>query len=340
MITFSEVTKQFSKVRAVDELSFTVKEGEIFALLGPNGAGKTTSVRMLMQVVMPDSGTISYDDALMDNGKVSRSRLGYLPEERGLYQDTPILKTLVYLATLRGMKQVHAREEALRWLKRFELTDRQGDKVSALSKGNQQKVQFIASILHKPAFAILDEPFSGFDPINQEVISDMIRELRDNGTTILLSAHQMQLVERIADRILLLSAGRELMSGTLGEIRSQMVGEQKLEVQFSSLDSDAALTGSDLVDATFNVDRQVWQVMLKQGTSVNDALTLLTRVGTITQLKTAEVNLHDIFISSFSAAAADSDLADGNAADSNAADSREAGGNAVDGNLTGIRNEA
>ena len=299
MITFTQVTKQFSKVRAVDDLSFTVQKGEIFALLGPNGAGKTTSVRMLLQLIRPDAGTIQYRNSLLDAGSLNRTRIGYLPEERGIYQDTPILKTLVYLSSLRGMPATDARKRALVWLERFGIADRAGEKVSTLSKGNQQKVQFIAAVMHAPEFAILDEPFSGFDPINQEVISDMIRELRDNGTTILLSAHQMQLVERISDRILLLSGGRELMSGTMEELRRRMGDGQKLEVFFTELSDEGLLTHSSLLDVHKDEVTGMWEVMPRPGVALNDALSVLTQAGTIETLRTTQANLHDIFIQSF-----------------------------------------
>lgn len=299
MITFTQVTKQFSKVRAVDDLSFTVQKGEIFALLGPNGAGKTTSVRMLLQLIRPDAGTIQYRNSLLDAGSLNRTRIGYLPEERGIYQDTPILKTLVYLSSLRGMPATDARKRALGWLERFGIADRAGEKVSTLSKGNQQKVQFIAAVMHAPEFAILDEPFSGFDPINQEVISDMIRELRDNGTTILLSAHQMQLVERISDRILLLSGGRELMSGTMEELRRRMGDGQKLEVFFTELSDEGLLTHSSLLDVHKDEVTGMWEVMPRPGVALNDALSVLTQAGTIETLRTTQANLHDIFIQSF-----------------------------------------
>jgi ABC-2 type transport system ATP-binding protein len=299
MITFSNVTKQFSKVRAVDNLSFTVNKGEIFALLGPNGAGKTTSVRMILQLIQPDKGTITCSDSLLTDGRLERTRIGYLPEERGIYQDTPILKTLIYLASLRGMPAGEAKSRAVEWLKRFGIADRAGDKVSTLSKGNQQKVQFIASVMHEPEFAILDEPFSGFDPINQEVISDMIRELRNQGTTILLSAHQMQLVERIADRILLLSGGKELMSGTMDELRKRVGAGQKLEVRFEELARPELLADATRMQAHYDHAAATWQVLPQPGESINDVLQLLTAAGTIESLRTSEANLHDIFIQSF-----------------------------------------
>lgn len=299
MISFDQVTKQYSRVRAVDELSFTLNRGEIFALLGPNGAGKTTSVRMLLQLIHPDSGEIRYGDELIHDGWLDRYRIGYLPEERGIYQDSPILKTLVYLASLRGMSTEEAKNSSLKWLEQFGIADRAGDKVSTLSKGNQQKVQFIASIIHNPLFAILDEPFSGFDPINQEIISGMIRELRNNGTTILISAHQMQLVERIADRILLLADGKELMNGTMDELRKQSGTGQKLEVRFSQLLHADKLTENDLITAIQDEESGAWLVMPKRGVSLNDLLQFIAEAGSIESLRSSEANLHDIFIQSF-----------------------------------------
>src|SRR5690625_3621452 len=161
MLAFESVVKQFGKVRAVDDLSFEVGKGEIFAMLGPNGAGKTSTVRMIMRIMAPDSGSITFHSSLRIGEKVDRTKRGYLPEERGLYQDTPILKTLVYLATLRGLDASVAASRASGWLERFGILDRKNEKVSTLSKGNQQKVQFIASILHQPEFAIFAEQFSG-----------------------------------------------------------------------------------------------------------------------------------------------------------------------------------
>lgn len=299
MITLDKVTKQFSKVRAVDSLSFCIQSGEIFALLGPNGAGKTTTVRMIMQLMHPDSGQLVFDARLLANNQVDRRLLGYLPEERGLYQDAPVLKTLVYLASLRGMDAPEARKQARQWLERFSLTDRRNEKISTLSKGNQQKIQFIASILHKPLFAVLDEPFSGFDPINQELISEIIRELRDEGMTILLSAHQMQLVEQISDRILLLDQGKTMISGTLEEIRRSTVSDQKLLVTYQQPPDIAIFQGSACIKAVQPGENGAWEVFLHEGTRYNEVLAELTAAGSILNLQTHQVNLHEIFIQSF-----------------------------------------
>ncbi len=228
MLALENVRKVYQTVAAVDGLSMEVRKGEIFALLGPNGAGKTTTVRMILGIIEPDSGRLHFDPPM------ERSRLGYLPEERGIYQDTPVAETLLYLGSLRSDNKARLKEQAKFWLDRFGLYDRRNDKISTLSKGNQQKIQFIAAVLHEPEFAVLDEPYSGFDPINQELISSCITELRAGGMTVLLSAHQMQLVERLADRFLLLHQGKEFLSGTLEEIRTKTAREDLHDIFISS----------------------------------------------------------------------------------------------------------
>jgi ABC-2 type transport system ATP-binding protein len=213
------VEKRFATVRAVDGISFDVRAGELFALLGPNGAGKTTLVRMLAGILRPDAGSIRYLLAGRSCDAPDPGALGYLPEERGLYRETEVLDTLAYFGVLRGMGRRAALAAAEAWLERFGLRDRARERVDALSKGNQQKVQLVAAILHGPALGIFDEPFSGLDPINQDLFLDVFAELRAAGTTIVLSAHQLQLVERAAGRLLLVHQGREVLSGTLDEIR-------------------------------------------------------------------------------------------------------------------------
>jgi ABC-2 type transport system ATP-binding protein len=301
MLQLENVVKKFKKVRAVDKLSFEIKPGEIFALLGPNGAGKTTTVRMIMQIIHPDEGSIHFDSSLMKGNKVDRTRIGYLPEERGLYQDTPILKTLVYLASLRGTNPVAARKDAEEWLKRLELFDRRDEKISALSKGNQQKVQFIASILHRPGFIIVDEPFSGFDPINQELICELLLELRDNGTTILLSAHQMNLVERIADRIMLINQGRELVSGTLSEIRKSLISDQKLHVKFNEKVESGSFENIPQILRAEKGENGEWILFRQEGAELNRLLEELSKAGSIHDIRTQDVSLHEIFVHSFNA---------------------------------------
>jgi ABC-2 type transport system ATP-binding protein len=217
-LTVSQVHKRFATVHAVAGVSFAVQPGEIFALLGPNGAGKTTILRMLAGISRPDSGTIHWALPVSGRGTLAPEVSGYLPEDRGLYQDVPVVRTLAYFGRLRGMARPDAEAAALAWLDRLSLADRAGEKLGALSKGNQQKIQFAAAVLHRPRFAILDEPFSGLDPLNQELFLGMVRELRDAGSTVLISAHQMSLVERVADRVFLMHSGREIQYGTVAEI--------------------------------------------------------------------------------------------------------------------------
>ena len=221
ILSIDGVTKRFGPIAAVDGVSLQVAPGEILALLGPNGAGKTTLIRMIVGLIRPDEGRVTHSLGGADATSPPRHALGYLPEERGLYQDMPILRTLAYFGALHGMSRDEARAAAGPWLARLGLDARGADKVKTLSKGNQQKVQWIAAVLHGPKLAILDEPFSGLDPVNQELFLDLIRELRDGGTTVLFSAHQMALVERLADRLFLVHRGREVLHGTIPELRRQ-----------------------------------------------------------------------------------------------------------------------
>lgn len=213
------VHKRFASVYAVSDLSLTVRQGEIFALLGPNGAGKSTLLRMLVGITRPDEGSVRW--CALDVDRLPPAALGYLPEDRGLYQDMPLLSVLTYFGSLRGLASDAARQAAELWLDRLDLLPRAKEKIGSLSKGNQQKVQFAAAVLHRPSCAILDEPFSGLDPLNQELFLRLVAELRDQGTTVILSAHQMALVERLADRVFLMHHGREVLSGTMPEIRAR-----------------------------------------------------------------------------------------------------------------------
>jgi ABC-2 type transport system ATP-binding protein len=222
VIQVESITKRFGQRDAVQRLSFSVGRGEVFALLGPNGAGKTTCVRMLVGIIRPDEGHIAVSIDGRVTPRLPPTHSAYLPEERGLYREIPVLRTLIYFGRLRGLSRHEAETRALRWLDRMGLADRQNERIDALSKGNQQRIQFIAAILHQPVVAVLDEPFTGLDPVSQEFFIDLVVELKKAGTTIMLSAHQMDLVERTADRLLLMNAGREILSGTVDELRDRL----------------------------------------------------------------------------------------------------------------------
>lgn len=219
VIAVNHVTKAYNSHRAVDDLSFEVRQGEIFAFLGPNGAGKTTTMRMILDILKPDSGTITVLGGPLT--EATKSRIGYMPEERGLYKSVPLLELLGYLGVLKGMNAADARQQAIRLLERLELGEYRNKKVSELSKGMQQKVQFIATILHRPELIIVDEPFSGLDPVNTQALKDMLLELRNDGATILMSTHQMHQVEEMGDRLLMIDHGRCVLYGPVDEVRSR-----------------------------------------------------------------------------------------------------------------------
>jgi ABC-2 type transport system ATP-binding protein len=218
VIAVSQVSKSFGDNQAVAGLSFEVERGEVFGLLGPNGAGKTTTIRIMLDVFRPDRGTVSILAGPMTEEK--KNRIGYMPEERGLYQDIPLERCLLYLASLKGMPAHEARRLLAGHLERFGLAAHKSKKVKDLSKGMQQQAQLISTILHRPELIIIDEPFAALDPLNTQLVRDVIRDLRDQGVTILMCTHQMQQVEELCDRILLIDHGRGVLYGSLDEIRA------------------------------------------------------------------------------------------------------------------------
>jgi len=216
-IRLSGVTKRFGDHTAVDCLDLSIPAGSIYGLLGPNGSGKTTTIRMIMGILLPDEGRVSLFGGDPDDGR--RRRVGYLPEERGLYRKMRVLDLLSFLGEIRGVAPATARERARGWLQRLELEGWADQKVEDLSKGMQQKVQFISTVLHEPDLLILDEPFSGLDPINQEVLEEIVREFHEQGTTILFSTHLMDQAERLCQRVCLISRARKVLDGPLEDLR-------------------------------------------------------------------------------------------------------------------------
>lgn len=218
VIQVRNLVKRYDSLVAVNRLSFEVEKGEVFGLLGPNGAGKTTTIRIVMDILKPDEGEVK---VLGGTPAQAKARVGYLPEERGLYRNLKVLDTLVYLAELKGMPGSAAKERAMKLLERVELDEWASKKVKELSRGMQQKLQFIASIVHDPEVIFLDEPFQGLDPLNVELIKGLIMELHRQGKTVVLSTHQMNLVEALCDRILLINKGQAVLYGPLREIKKQ-----------------------------------------------------------------------------------------------------------------------
>jgi ABC-2 type transport system ATP-binding protein len=299
LLSIESVEKSFDSVRAVSGVSFDVQPGELIALLGPNGAGKTTLVRMIIGMLRPDRGRIIYRLNGGEAGTGDPTRIGYLPEERGMYTDVPVLRSVVYFAALRGMPRREAQRAAQRWLERLGIADRSGDEVRNLSKGNQQKVQFISSIVHQPTLAVLDEPFSGLDPLNQDLFLDLILELRAAGTTVLFSAHQMQLVERLADRVVLMRNGRAVSAGTIDDLRVRWGAGRRLRVRLSG---DADLTPLDRMPEVHGVRRVSeanWELVLQNDAAYSNVLRAIAAFDVL-DLHTEAVSLHDIYVRSIS----------------------------------------
>lgn len=226
VIEVSQISKSFGPVKAVDDVSFSVEKGEIFALLGPNGAGKTTTIRILLDIYRPDRGHVAVFGGPMTEAK--KDQIGYMPEERGLYQDLPLERVLLYLASLKGVPADQARRRASAYLERFDLEAYKHKKVKELSKGMQQKAQIIATLLHQPDLVIIDEPFSGLDPVNTQVVKDLLMELHRRNVTIIMSTHQMHQVEELCDRILLINQGKAMLYGKLDRIRHRYAGNAVL----------------------------------------------------------------------------------------------------------------
>ncbi len=225
-IEVTQIAKSFGDTHAVVDVSFDVRSGEIFGLLGPNGAGKTTAIRIMLDIFQPDRGEVSILGGPMSEGK--KDHIGYMPEERGLYQDIPLERCLLYLASLKGVPDQKARQNLEVYLDRFDLAAHKSKKIKELSKGMQQKAQIINTIIHEPELIIIDEPFTALDPLNLQLVKDVMLELRDRGVTIIMSTHQMQQVEELCDRILLINDGENVLYGDLDEIRRRFSGHAVL----------------------------------------------------------------------------------------------------------------
>lgn len=290
-LTLSHVTKRFDDFVAVDDLSFTVRAGRIFGLLGPNGAGKTTSIRMIVNIMAPDSGEI-----LLFGQRVTPSlqdRIGYLPEERGLYKKMKIVDQLRFFGELKGLKGQDLNDRIDRWLERVKLTEWKTKKASELSKGMQQKIQFIASVMHEPDLVILDEPFSGLDPINVGLLKEIVLELKAAGKTIIFSTHLMETAERLCDDICLINRARKVLDGSLRDIKRSF-GRNSISLRVEG--SNGVLRDPALVAKVTEHSDDV-EVLLADGANAQDLLQRLIASGaTVTKFELVEPSLNDIFI--------------------------------------------
>ncbi len=218
-VAVSEISKSFNNTLVVDNISFDVRQGEIFGLIGPNGAGKTTIIRMIMDIIKPDSGEISILGERLS--EITKNRIGYLPEERGLYRKLTVIDSLVYLSSLKGIPSDRARSRTEELLKRIDMLPHKDKKIEELSRGMGQLIQFVVAIIHDPQLVILDEPFAGLDPVNTELLKEIILELRSQGKAIILSTHRMNEVEELCDRIFMINRGQNVLYGELAEIKSR-----------------------------------------------------------------------------------------------------------------------
>lgn len=290
-LEYREVEKSFGETRAVDNVSFSVEGDQIFGLLGPNGAGKTSLIRTTMGIYLPDSGAVSiFGKGLRELGD---GDLGYLPEERGLYPKMKCAEVLSFFLELKGVTGKAAKRKAAESLERVGLNDCEGKKVEELSKGMQQKVQLLTAINHVPRLAILDEPFSGLDPLNVELFKELIAEARKAGSTIVLSSHQMELVEQMCQKIALINKGRIVLSGEVGEIRRRY-GEHELHIDFGGAIPDVrweefsewVKTDANSVKLCLKKDATARQVMEKVWSSG----------GEVVKFEVARASLHEIFV--------------------------------------------
>jgi ABC-2 type transport system ATP-binding protein len=288
VIEASELVKTFGDVVAVSDVTFSVKKGEIFGLLGPNGAGKTTTIRLILDLFKPDSGEVTILGGSMTEAK--KDRIGYMPEERGLYQDIQLDKCLMYLASLKGMTSTEARSRTDSLLERLDLAVHKKKKVKELSRGMQQKAQIVNTILHDPELIIVDEPFSGLDPVNTRLVKGLMNELRDRGTTIVMSTHMMHQVEELCDRILLIDDGRNVLYGSLDQIRRAFSGHAvNVRIQGPAPELDG-------VQAVSQVNGAI-HLTLAEDVTPQDILTqLVEKSSVVEQFEVAVPTLDDIFV--------------------------------------------
>ena len=300
MISIRNIVKQYSGHRALDDVSIEIEQGKVFGLLGPNGAGKTSLIRIINQITAPDSGEV-----LMNGQKLGQehiSRIGYLPEERGLYKKMEIGEQILYFAQLKGLSKADARARAKYWFEKMQITGWWNKKVEDLSKGMQQKVQFVSTVLHEPELLILDEPFTGFDPVNAELIKNEILELNKKGATIIFSTHRMESVEELCDSIALLNLSHKILDGKMKDIRNNnRTGTYILKYEGAALLPSATQPFTIVSDNELDDGRQL-TLRINAGSRVNDVLHYMLPLATINALEEIVPTMNEIFIQTVSKA--------------------------------------
>jgi ABC-2 type transport system ATP-binding protein len=290
IVELHNIRKVYDTKVAVEGLTLSIEPGTMFGLLGPNGSGKTSSIRMMIGMTMPDSGSVSLFGQPFT--REALSRVGYLPEERGLYKKMKVMDQLIFLGRLHGLSEETARARSLAWCERIEITEAIGKKTEELSKGMQQKIQFIAALLHEPELIIMDEPFSGLDPVNAELLMDTLIQLRGEGKAILFSTHRMDQVEKLCDSIALISRGKLLLSGSMREVKGGYP-RNRLQVAFTGDDS---FTRHPAV-AEAKVEAGVAEITLRDASAAQQILAEAIARGTvITRFEVLEPTIEEIFI--------------------------------------------
>ncbi|MBP0903942.1 ABC transporter ATP-binding protein [Mariniflexile gromovii] len=299
LLEVNQVSKNFGDFKALNNVSISVPKGSIFGLLGPNGAGKTTLIRIINQITMPDVGTVHLDGNLLNANHIKD--IGYLPEERGLYKSMKVGEQALYLAQLKGLSKTEAKERLKYWFERLEIGDWWNKKIQELSKGMAQKIQFVVTVLHQPKLLIFDEPFSGFDPINANLIKDEILHLRDQGATVIFSTHRMESVEELCDDIALIHKSNKILDGKLVDIKRQYK-INTFEVGINSTDKEALKAELsqkfDVSLANFKTleDELKLNIKLNAGDKPNDLLNFLTSKGDVSHFVELIPSVNDIFI--------------------------------------------
>jgi len=289
-IDLENVSKSFGAVRAVDGLSVRVPQGSVYGFLGPNGAGKTTTLRMVMDIIRPDSGTIRLFGQLASS--VARRRVGYMPEERGLYRKMTVSAVLNYFGSLKGLTGADLRQRAAQWLERISLADHAKRKVEELSRGMHQKLQFAVTVINDPELVILDEPFSGLDPVNQDLLREIITEMRREGRTVVFSTHVMHEAERLCDFIVLINRGRIVVNGTLDEIRG---GHESHTISIELEGDGDFIRTLPLVQEVTPEGRRL-ELRLREGADPQELLRILVERTRVRAFEIKQPSLHEIFV--------------------------------------------
>lgn len=291
-LKLERVTKRFGEFTAVDNLSLTVRAGRVYGLLGPNGAGKTTTIRMIVGITAPDEGTVELFGREVT--PESQNRIGYLPEERGLYKRMKVTDQLRFFAELKNFSGRAAEEAIDAWLAKVKLSEWKRKKSSELSKGMQQKVQFVAAVLHNPALLILDEPFSGLDPVSSELLIELVLELKAEGKTIIFSTHQMEVAERVCDDICLINRSQKVLDGSIREVKRSF-GRNSLALRFEGGGDGVLEDGALIAGVKRHADET--EALLAPGAEPQEVLRRLLASGArVTKFELVEPSLHDIFI--------------------------------------------